>query len=202
MKAWFHNARRMAVAGTVALVVGVPGIACMGGETTPTDQTAPAPTPDPEPADPATKIVGTWRMIPDEAKLRELKIIDAAISGKPQKKEKLGDLTKEEQKLFDDWEDKKGPEVKAKKAEIRFMKGCQFVYTDSQVTVKFDEEAFGPVSYTVVSATDANLTLRFDPGLGNGVETHSIDWESDTRGLDHIKSEDGTDFTPFAINKR
>jgi hypothetical protein len=192
--------RRLIVVASLAISLVPPMLAC-SGETGTTDVATPTPTPPPAPADPAQKIVGTWRMVPEEAELRRLKVIDAALSGKAQKKEKLGKLTAEEEKLFKEWENKQGPEVKAMKAQLKFAKGCQFTFTDKTVTVNFDDEKFGPVDYTVVSATDANTTLKFDPGLGNGTETHSIDWTSDTRGTDHIKGSDGTDFTPLNIAK-
>lgn len=199
MKAWNVTARRLVVVMTLAVAVVPPMLAC-SGETT-TDAATPTPTPPPEPADPAAKIIGNWHMVPEEAELRRLKIIDAALSGKAQKKEKLGKLSSDEERLFKEWENKSGPEVKAMKAQIRFAKGCKFIFTDKDVTVAFDDEKFGPSPYTVVSATESNTTLKFDPGLGNGVETHSIEWQSDSRGIDHIKGADGSDFTPLTIAK-
>jgi hypothetical protein len=185
------------------MCVGLPMLACSGGAGTDGATDAVTPTPNPEPADPAKKIVGTWRMVPTEARLRELKIIDAAISGKPQKKEKLGKLSADEEKLFKEWEGKKGDEAKDMKFQLKFAKNCLFEFTDSQVTVKFGEdETFGPVGYTVVSATDSNTTVKFDPGLGNGTETHSFDWDSPTKGVDHIKAEDGREFDPLNVSKK
>ena len=198
MKA-YETARRMIVVATLAMALVPPMLACSGG--TATDATTP-PDPVPDKADPANKLVGVWRMIPEESELRRLKVIDAALSGKAQKKEKLGKLTAEEERLFKEWEKKEGAEAKAMKAQLRFAKGCQFTFTDKQVTVAFDEEKFGPMDYTIVSATDSNTTIKFDPGLGNVTETHSIDWTNDTKGVDHIKGSDGTEFTPLNISKR
>ena len=198
MKA-YETVRRMIVVATLAMALVPPMLACSGGAAT--DAETPT-TPEPDKANPANKLVGVWRMIPEETELRRLKVIDAAISGKAQKKEKLGKLTAEEEKLFKEWEKKEGPALKEMKAQLRFARGCQFTFTDTEVTVAFDEEKYGPVAYTVVSATDVNTTIRFDPGLGNGTETHSIDWTSATKGVDHIKGADGQEFPPINIAKR
>lgn len=152
--------------------------------------------------DAASKLVGTWRMVPEPARLRQLKIIDVAISGNVQKKEKLGTLTADEQKLFTEWSSGKTPsQLQQMAGELRFAKNCVFEFTASQVTVRFDEEAFGPSPYTVVSATDAATTIQFDPKLGNGMETHSFEWTAPTRGLDHIKGSDGTEFAPLNVTR-
>ncbi|MEQ1502952.1 MAG: hypothetical protein ABMB14_12015 [Myxococcota bacterium] len=196
---------RLLLAGGFALSIGLPLLACSGTTlpTTPTDAVTDAPAPEPEKADPAKKIIGTWRMVPDEKTLRELKVIDAALSGKPQKKEKLGDLTADEQKLFNEWDGKKGDEAKSMKSDIKFAKNCLFEFTDKQVTVRFGEdEVLGPVDYTMVSATDTNTTVKFDPQLGNGVETHSFDWENETKGVDKITAENGREFFPLNVSKR
>lgn len=204
MTAWFHRkARRLMVATTLTLAVGLPMLACSGGGDVATDgTTTPDPVPAPKADDPAKKVVGTWRMVPPEEELRRLKVIDAALSGKPQKKEKLGSMTADEKALFNEWSGKKGAEAQAMKGQIRFSKNCQFTFTDSQVTVKFEDESFGPVNYSVVSATDNNTTVKFDPGLGNGTETHSITWESASKGVDLITAENGSTFFPLNVSKR
>jgi hypothetical protein len=203
-----HTARRWMLASGIALCIGVPLLACTGGGTPATDAATdvatPTPTPTPEPAaDPAKRLVGTWRMVPPDDELRKLKIMDAAISGKPQKKEKLGTLTAEEQKLYNEWTNKKGPDLQAAKQAIKFAKSCTFDFTDTQVTVKFgDDDTNGPFPYSVVSATDTNTTIKFDPGFGNGMETHSFAWESPTKGVDNITGADGKAFFPLNVNKR
>jgi hypothetical protein len=202
-----HTARRWMLATGVALCIGVPLLACTGGTTATdaaTDVATPTPTPPPVPAeDPAKRLVGNWRMVPPDDEVRKLKIMDAAISGKPQKKEKLGNLTPEEQKLFNEWEGKKGPEKQAAMQVIKFAKSCFFEFTDTQVTVKFgDDDVNGPFPYTVVSATDAATTIKFDPGFGNGMETHVFTWESPTKGVDNITGADGKAFFPLNVNKK
>lgn len=172
-------------------------LACTGGATVPpTDQQVDAPK---EPG-PERKIVGNWRFGKSEEEMRRLRIIDAAISKKPQKRERLGDLTPDEQALFDEWKDKSGKEVREVRQEIRYSKNSQFHFTDHAVSAEFGgEEGFQDVPYEVVSATDQQLTLRFDPGLGNGVETHVISWSSETTGVDDITDAQGKKFAPLDI---
>lgn len=205
-----HTARRLMLATGVAICIGLPILACTGGGETTTDaatDAAPQPNPEPVPAaDPAARLVGNWRMLPPEDKLREMKIIAVAISDNPKQKEKqlekLGKLNADEQRLFNEWEKKSGPEVKAKKQEIRFTKNTDFEFTDKTVTIRFGEDDVnGPFNYTVVSATDSNTTVTFDPGFGNGLETHSFDWSSPTEGTDNITSASGNSFFPLTVKK-
>ena len=180
------NVRALLLALAITLCAGAPILASAGTAQGQTDA--------------ASKLVGTWRMVPDAPRLRQLRIIDAAIYGVAQKKEKLGTLTADEQKLFSEWATGKTPaELKKMAGELRFARNCVFEFTATQVTVKFDEEVFGPSAYTVVSATDAATTIPFDPKLGNGVETHSFEWNGATRAVDHIKGSDGTEFAPLNV---
>lgn len=203
-----HTAQRLMLATGLAICIGLPILACTGSTTTtdtPTDAVV-APTPEPPAADPAARLVGTWRMMPPEDKLRQMKVISAAIAEKPAQKEKqlekLGKLNADEQKLFNEWEKKSGPEVKAIKQEIRFSKNTNFEFTDKQVTIRFGEDDVnGPFNYSVVSATDSNTTVTFDPGFGNGVETHSFDWTSPTEGVDNISGSSGQIFFPLTVKK-
>ncbi len=200
-----RNVRSALLGLGVGLAVVLPALACGGGtETTDGGATDGATTPAPAPAaaDPAKKIVGKWRMGLSEAEARRYKVIDAAVSKGAAKKERLGDLTAEEQKLFDEWskKDKKSDEVKNVKQEIRLARGSRFNFTDSTVSADFSgEDAFENIPYKVVSATDTQLTMTFDPGLGNGLETHVITWKSDTSGVDDITAADGRKFQPLEI---
>jgi hypothetical protein len=206
MKPWLRKSRRLIVAGSVVFAVAASSLACMGGTptdvVTPAPSPAPAPTPAPTPAPSANKMLGNWRIVPPESELRNLKVINAAIGGKPQQKERLGTMTADEQAVFNEWKAKKGPEVEAMRAQLKFLKNCHFEFTDTQVTVIFEDEKFGPVSYTTVSSTDANTTVKFDPGLGNGTETHSIDWKGDGKGTDNISTASGGTFFPLDVLKQ
>jgi hypothetical protein len=207
MMAWVQDkARRLALAAGVAFVVGAPTLACMGGEVEVTDAVTDGGSTDggggTDAKDPKSLIVGTFQMLPPEEELRKLKVINAAINGKGDAKAKLGKLTKEEEALFKEWEGKKGPEVKGMRSQIKFMRGTQFTFTDSQVTVQFGDEKFGPVSYEVVTATDSRTVVKFDPGLGNGMETHDITWKSADRGIDNITGAESGSFIPLEVRRK
>ncbi|MCB9699367.1 MAG: hypothetical protein H6738_21475 [Alphaproteobacteria bacterium] len=196
MNAPRHLLRALTIA-CVGLGVLVPTLACTGTAT---------PTPDkdaveaPKAPGPERKIVGNWRMGQSEEEMRRLRVIDAAISKKPQKTERLGNLTPDEQKLYDEWKDKSGKEVRDMRQEIRYSKNSKFHFTDKQVSAEFGgDEAFKDIPYEVVSATDSQITVRFDPQLGNGTETHVITWKSDTSGVDDITAAEGKKFAPLEI---
>lgn len=147
-------------------------------------------------------IVGTWRVVPEAGELRNLKVIDAALSGQPDRKKALGDLTGDEEALFDEWSAKRGIPVENKKAELRFLEGAQLEFTEDQVTVSFGTDKYGPADYAVMNATADSLQLRFDPGLGNGLETHDIEWKGKDAGVDHITSSRRGAFAPLKIERR
>lgn len=170
---------------------------------------APDPSPaTPEPPAPAEapveaahrpeSLAGTWKMVPDEARLRELKIIAAATS-KDAKVERLGDLTPQEQAIFDEWAKKKGKEVEEKLHELTLARNYLVVFTDTEVTLQYGTERFGPFPYTLVSQTDTNTTISFDPGFGNGVETHALDFSAPARGTDTVTTANGQRFDPVAL---
>lgn len=197
-----HTARRLMIATGIALCVGFT-LACGGGATTDgaTDAANPPPVPEPA-ADPAKKLVGTWKILPPEERMRELRIIDAAISpNKPEKKEKLGKLTPQEQKVFDAWKGRKGPDVRKVRQELRFLKNCSFEFTDSQIKIQLGDEILGPVPYTVVSATDKNTTIKFDAGPEYGLETHSFDWTGPNKGIDNISTSNGDAFILTVVRR-
>jgi hypothetical protein len=197
-----RNVRRALLGLGLGIAVLGPTLACSGTTGEPADPAKDAPAPAPAPPDPAKKIVGKWRMGIDESQQRRYKVIDAALAKGDGKKERLGDLSGEEQRLFDEWDakDKKSPEVKAMRQEIRLTRGSRFNFTDTSVSADFGgEDAFENVPYKVVSATDQQITLSFDPGLGNGTETHVITWNSDSAGVDNITGADGKTFLPLDI---
>jgi hypothetical protein len=172
----------------VALVAGLLA-ACSGSETA-----------DPVPAPPSAAVavpeshhLGTWRATPNEKRRRQLKIIDAALSGRPHPREQLGDLTGDEQALFDAWVGRRGPEVAAMHAEIRRMRSLGLAFSADEVAVTVaGEPGRSAVPYERVAIEPDRTVLSFDPGLGNGVETHTITWTGDGRGIDTRTAADGT----------
>jgi hypothetical protein len=148
---------------------------------------------------PAARIVGTWQILPEANEHRRLRVIDAAIYGKPLKR--IGTLTSDEQVTYDAWKLKSGPELDAMKAQLEFLKHCTFEFTPTHVTVRVDDAVHGPAPYSVVSADTTHVTLRFDPGMGHGVETHDITWTSDVKGIDQVTADDGSVFVPLQVTK-
>ena len=195
------SARRLLILSTLALSVGLPLLACSGGgRSHRRSHRTPRP---PSPKIPPRGSSARGACCPRSRGRRQLRIISAALSGQKKKKQRLGKLTPEEEELFKEWEGKKGPEVREIRKEIRYNKNYLIDITDSTVTVQFGtEETHGPVDYEVVSATETNTTIRFDPGLGNGMETHSFEWTSPTKGVDHITDESGKKFNPLNITRK
>ena len=201
-----RNARRLLIAGGLAFFMGAPTIACMGGGEAEVGEDAGGDEEKKEEkkeeAKPESKIIGSWQMRPPQSEMRKFKIIDAAVSGNPKKKQDLGQLQGDEKKLFDEVAGMKGPEKKNMQNMLKLMKQNKFVFTESDVTVQFGaDEKFGPVKYTVVSASDSAITVKFDPGLGNGTETHAITWKGENKGTDQITASNGAEFLPLDIGK-
>lgn len=201
MNTWARDrARRLLFAAGVAFVVGAPTLACMGvGETTgdqaPTDGAGGGG----EDAEITTKLVGDWHMVPQD--LRRYKIIQAALSGKPAAKKKLN-LKKEEEALFEEWAAATGQKAEDMRAEIKYKKETLFTFTEGQATVTLAGDKFGPVDFTVVSSSDDNIVLTFDPGLGNGMETHNITLSDNNNGVNLINSTERGEFSPVNIKRK
>lgn len=179
-------------------------LACGGGSDAPVsapqvDEQAPAPV-EVEPVRSAVQLDGTWQIRPVDDELRRLRVIDAAFKGK-QARERLGTMTGEEQNLYREWKQKKGDDLAQMKSQLKFMKNCKFEFKGESVTVRFDDETHGPVAYTVLSSSDQQTVLTFDPGLGNGVETHSISWDTPNKGTNDITSVSGEAFIPLVIKR-
>lgn len=147
-------------------------------------------------------LIGSWRVVPQEGEIRRLKVIDAAMSGQPDKTSALGDLTKAEKALFAEWSAKRGAEAENMKAELRFLAGAQLSFTEEQVTVQFGSNTYGPADYAILGADKAGVQVRFDPGLGNGMETHDIQWTSADAGIDIISSTRRGAFAPLSIRRQ
>ena len=135
------------------------------------------------------RVVGTWRAAPVDTEIRRLRIVDAAMSGRPDDKQALGDLTATEEKRFAEWSTKRGAPAANMRAELRFLDSATLEFTDTQVTVRLGTDVFGPADYEVQQATEGGLRLRFDPGLGNGLEVHDIEWRGPNEGVDRVDTE-------------
>ena len=198
----FVSGMRFKNAVGVLTVVAVWSLACGGGSDAPVNVPAPMDQP-PAAASPSSSGVqldGTWQIRPVDQELRRMRVIDAAFKGN-KAREKLGQMTGEEQSLYREWRQKKGAEADQMKSQLKFMKNCEFEFQGSQITVRFDAETHGPVPYTLVSSSNQQTVISFDPGLGNGAETHRIDWSSKDKGTNNITGVDGSSFIPLVIKR-
>jgi len=161
--------RRLLVASSVALMLGIPTVACMGGADTSTggddggDKTE-----KPEPKKSASlkeDMVATWKVQPSEAALRELKIIRNAVGGKPPPK-KLQPLSDSEKKLFQDAKKASGSEQEFFRGLIARMSGARVTF-ESNGKGKYDfDGGENPFTYTTSneSADSLNVEIKYDHG--------------------------------------
>lgn len=136
------------------------------------------------------QIGGTWRVeFPRERMARRFKIIEAALSAEPLREQNLGKLSKDEKDLYETWSRKKGREVRKMKRKLNMAK-ARYVFAEGQVTVQVQDgdrrEFFGPVAVDVLGTAPNRTELRFDPGMGNGFETHLLLWSGNDRATDKV----------------
>lgn len=135
------------------------------------------------------EVAGTWQVKLVEARKRRLKIIRAALSSQPLREAGLGKLKKDEKDLYETWSRKQGQEARLMNRKLRVTK-ARFVIGEGQITVQVDDdglvESFGPVSYEVLETAPDRTVLRFDPGMGNGFETHTLLWSGPDQATSRI----------------
>ncbi len=156
---------------------------------------------EPPPAEEVAKsrLEGSWVLRPEDKGLRRLKIIDAAMSGRPDRKAALGKLADDEEALFETWLAKTGEAARAMRAQLRFLGGATFTFTEEEVSLRFGTDGFGPVAYSVVESSDARTVIQLDPGLGTGLETHRIEWKTANRGTAVITTASHGEFAPLRM---
>ena len=201
-RAVVSGTRFKSVLGVLALIT-VWSLACGGGnDVNPGD---PAPVggdaPEDRAAQSGVQLDGTWQIRPVDEELRHMKVISAALSKGGKARDRLGEMSRDEQNLFREWKQKKGDEVTQMKLQLKFMKNCKFVFAGGQVTVHFDMETHGPTPYMLVSFSNQSTVITFDPGLENGVETHHIEWSSKDKGTNNITGANGSSFIPLVIKR-
>ena len=156
--------RRLLVASGMALVLGVPTVACMGGGDAPSGDTK-------EDAAPAGKgelkdeLVATWKVHPGEDALRQLKIIRNAIEGKPPPK-KLQPLNDAEKKMYQDAKKASGSDQDAFRAIIGRLSNARVTF-ESGGKGRYDfDGGQNPFTYTTSNEKADSLTLeiKYDHG--------------------------------------
>jgi len=163
--------RRLLMASGVALVLGVPTLACMGGGDTSggdaTDGTTKEePAPKEEKGALKDDLVGTWKVQPSEEALRELKIIRNAIEGKPPPK-KLQPLSDAEKKLFQDAKKASGADQEFFRGLIARMSGARVTFdADGKGRYDFDGGQ-NPFTYTTSkeSQDSVSIEIKYDHGV-------------------------------------
>ncbi len=135
------------------------------------------------------RIAGTWKVELVEKRQRRFAIIAAALSAEPLRMSGVGKLDKAERDLFDTWQRKRGRDVREMEKKLRLTK-ARFVIGDGRITVRVDNdgipESYGPVDYEILEGSDRRTVLRFDPGMGNGYETHTLLWTGPDAATDRI----------------
>ena len=189
------KARRLVIAGSVAFFVGVPLVACMGGADTSTDgavKEEPKGEPKKEAKGIADAMISTWAVVPGEDTLRQLKIINAAIEGNPPPK-KLGDLSADEKKLYNDAKKASGSEQQYFRGLISMMKGARVTFkADGSGQYDFDGGT-NPFKYTTSNVNDSSLNVQINYDHGT-VEKADLSMKGSDIAV-HFTSPNVSDFT-------
>ncbi|MEN0062035.1 MAG: hypothetical protein AAGA48_07760 [Myxococcota bacterium] len=134
-------------------------------------------------------VEGTWRVELDDERKRRFAIIGAALSSEPLRTQGLGKLERDEKDLYETWSRKKGRDVRKMEKKLR-MTRAHYVVAEGRVTVQVEtdglRESFGPVDYEVLETGSERTVFRFDPGMGNGYETHTVLWQGPDKGTDRV----------------
>lgn len=169
------QARRLLIAGALAFAVGVPTIACMGdtsgGDDVEENDGDDGDDGGDDKADEGgdgieSAMIGSFKVQPSEAALRELQIINAAISGKPPPK-KLGELKGADKTLYQTAKKASGAEKEYMKTQIKMMKGARVTFSKGG-SGKYDfDGGTNPFDWSSSNVSDSslNITMKYDHGV-------------------------------------
>jgi hypothetical protein len=168
------KARRLMIAGGLALFVGLPLLACSGSADTSTDGAVePAPADGPKEgkakapkADIASALHAEYKVVPGDAALRQMKLINAGVEGKPIPP-KLDNVTEDEKRLYNDAKKAAGPDKEYMRSQISMMKGARVTFrADGTGQYDFDggKNLF---KYTTsnVSSDALDIVITYDFGV-------------------------------------
>lgn len=166
MSNWLNiRSQRLLLAGALSITVGIPTLACTGG-----GQAVESP---------SSRIQGTWKIQPNEADLRNLKILDFALN-KPTKLDQLKKklkpkMTSSELEMFNavSKAPKNSPEIKMAKAQMAIMKSARLTITSSNYSLNLGGNT-DEWQYEISKETGKQLTLKLDNG-----EVHNLTFETD-----------------------
>ncbi len=166
---YVERMRRAALWGTVGTMLVLPILACTGGDVTvePTEVPPPPPPPSNDVSDPAATIQGDWKVFPNDADLRVLKVLSVALDAQGNEQELQNKLTPpptaDEIKQFHDLKaaikaNPDDPSVKWARDLIAMIKNTEMNVTGTEVTLSV-EDVPQTWTYTVDSASLNNLLL-------------------------------------------
>jgi hypothetical protein len=149
MNRWIQTA---ALATGLALTVGVPTLACSGM--------------DMASGDLSTTMLGTYAVQPSPDTLRELKILKAAVSGKPPSKG-LQPMSAADKEIYKTGKNAGASEKAAIKHQLNSMAGARVTFEGSGKGLYTFNGGENPFSWTTAdtTATPAELTLTYDHGV-------------------------------------
>jgi len=164
------KARRLLLAGAIAFATGAPTIACMGGDGGTTDAAG-----DDDDDDGGGKeesggiedgLIGSFQVQPSPEMLRELKILNAAVNGRPPPKNIKPPMGPDDKKMFREAKQASGGEKEYIKGQIKLMKGARVTFK-SDGSGKYDfDGGNNPFKYTLsgASGNTAKITMNYDHG--------------------------------------
>jgi len=142
-----------------------------------------------ENGEPGARVEGTWKVELKDKRARRFAIIGAALSAEPLRVQGLGSLDRDEKDLYETWARKQGPEVRKMSKKLR-MTRARYIVSEGRITVQVDNdgiiESYGPVDFDTLGSSDRTTVLRFDPGMGNGYETHTLIWAGNDKATDRV----------------
>jgi len=179
MTEWVGSkARRLLLAGAIAFATGAPTIACMGGDSggetdggggndnngggggnggggeTKADGVEGA-------------IIGTFRVTPSDEALRELKILNAAVNGKPPPKNIKPPFGPKDKKTYQDAKRASGGEKEYIKGQLNLMKGARVTFEKGGKGKYVFDGGENPFNWTLSGASGKKGTIKmnYDHGV-------------------------------------
>jgi len=176
MTEWVGSkARRLLLAGAIAFATGAPTIACMGGdsgggETTDGDHGG-----DEKPKDDGgakkdkgieSALISTFKVQPSPEMLRELKILNAAVNGKPPPKKIKPPMGPPDKKMYNEAKKASGGEKEYIKSQIKLMKGARVTFEKGGKGKYVFDGGENPFKWTIsnASAKSADIVMTYDHG--------------------------------------
>ena len=134
------------------------------------------------------KLQGTWAFMPGDAAKRRYKIMQAACSGKPKQKQKLGELSDSEKSTFDYY---KGRDKSTKEGLLKLienLKTTRYKFDNGTVTWSFGDSFSLDKEYTIEEEDPLHVKLE----SGSTVQHWYITWKGDDAATVDVQYEGST----------